>query len=125
MQILYFGIFGDGVSSTELNPSITYATPGNYFVSLLVKSPEGCTDLKNSTIPITIQPKPVVDFSVINTQVCGLDSTFNFINNSTGATTYQWDFGDGNQSALSDPQPSVCHFRRTRCYPGWDIGIWL
>ena len=34
--------FGDGIVSTDMNPSHTYATPGTYFVTLSVNNSEGC-----------------------------------------------------------------------------------
>lgn len=41
----YFWAFGDGATSTETNPSYTYAVPGVYSVMLLVTSTSGVTSV--------------------------------------------------------------------------------
>ncbi len=45
--------FGDGNSSTEQNPSHTYAIPGTYYVSLSVENNIGCTDVAGMTLEAT------------------------------------------------------------------------
>lgn len=45
--------FGDGNSSTQENPSHTYALAGNYTVSLSVTDDEGATDSTSQTISVT------------------------------------------------------------------------
>ena len=51
----YFWSFGDGGTSTLLNPSHTYTSSGNYTVSLAVTSSNGCTDTLRRTAFIAIQ----------------------------------------------------------------------
>jgi gliding motility-associated-like protein len=59
----------------------------------------GCVD--SSSIAMTVNPLPVANFSN-SSRVC-VNSPVTFLNLSTGATTYQWDFGDGNTSAIVSP----------------------
>lgn len=52
--------FGDGSTSTSLNPSHTYANPGTYNVSVSVVTPFG-TGTKNTTITIFAKPTLLAD----------------------------------------------------------------
>lgn len=90
--------FGDGNTSSNINPSNTYASANTYSVKLKVTSSNGCLDsVANS---VTIYPNPVANYTTAN--VCnGFLSTFT--NTSTGASTYSWDFGNGNSSTATSP----------------------
>ena len=49
--------FGDGGTSTEQNPSHTYAQAGNYTVQLTVRNPNGtCSSQKQQTVPVYAAP---------------------------------------------------------------------
>ena len=52
---------------------------------------------------VDILDGPVADFSTASDCVC-LDGPISFTNNSLGANSYLWDFGDGNTSI--DPNPT-------------------
>jgi len=56
-----------------------------------------CADT-SAALKITVNPSPVADFNftTMGTQV-------SFTDNSTGATIYEWDFGDGQNSAEQNP----------------------
>lgn len=43
------------------------------------------------------------DFSAVTTNSCSLPFTVSFINTSTNAGSYSWNFGDGNSSNLENP----------------------
>ncbi|MFM9051117.1 MAG: choice-of-anchor L domain-containing protein [Bacteroidota bacterium] len=53
--------FGDGNSSSGIQPSHTYASPGNYDVSLRVVSDNGCVD--SITTTVVTHPLPVASWS--------------------------------------------------------------
>ena len=90
--------FGDGQTSTSVNPTNTYASAGTYTVRLVVSSSNGCIDSTSKTV--TIYPNSVPNFSTAN--VChGFTSTFT--NTSTGASNYSWNFGNGNTSTATNP----------------------
>lgn len=55
-------IFGDGNTSSDLNPSTTYTTDGQYDVQLIVTNSNGCTDTVEKSIEI--YALPVADFNV-------------------------------------------------------------
>src|SRR5690606_31956726 len=44
--------FGDGSSSTSLNPDHTYSNPGNYTVTLTTSGPSSCSDTTSIVVPI-------------------------------------------------------------------------
>lgn len=95
--------FGDGGTATGANVSHTYATAGTYTVELDAISIAGCHD--SIVVPITINPLPVAAFT--NNQVC-LGDTVVFNNMSSISSgsidSYNWNFGDGTTSVLTDPQ---------------------
>ncbi|MDP5168841.1 MAG: PKD domain-containing protein, partial [Bacteroidia bacterium] len=103
--------FGEtpGVNSTALNPVYSYNTPGIYTVTLRANN-AACGDTIIRTNYITVDPTPVAAFSPDRTQDCQPGVPFVFANQSTGATSFQWDFGDGATSTQQNPQHSYATF---------------
>lgn len=106
--------FGDNITTTMTNGNpVThaYSNPGNYTVGLVVETAFGCKSVVKEW-PVTVHPKPVVDFSLPGA-VCLPAGTANFGSLSTiadgtqNAFTYLWDFGDGQTASGSNP---VYHF---------------
>ncbi|MEO0473604.1 MAG: PKD domain-containing protein, partial [Bacteroidota bacterium] len=93
--------FGDGNTSAAANPTHNYTANGQYTVSLTVTDNNGCSETLSRTDYIIID-QPNADFFAVNTTVCtGLPVSF--INNSSGADSYIWNFGDGNTSTAVNP----------------------
>ena len=89
---------GTPSTSTDVNPTILYDTPGNYDATLTVSNTQG-TDVSVQTGIINVDNLPTADFSY---SIDG--STVTFINQSTGLNLdYFWSFGDG--FTLSQEQP--------------------
>ncbi len=95
--------FGDGTTSTAQSPTHTYASPGNYTVSLTV------TDSGNSTIGpvtqvVTALAPPVASFTkVIANLTVALADTSTASNGKTIAG-WSWNFGDGTAgSTVKNP----------------------
>jgi gliding motility-associated-like protein len=83
--------FGNGSTSTQQNPSHTYAAPGNYTVNLQVVNSNGCTDEISQVV--TVSPNPVASFNF--TEVCA-DQLTQLSSTSTVAgpssiNGYAWD----------------------------------
>ncbi len=79
----------------ETTQTILATESGTYSVTI-TNMLSGCS--ATDAITVTIIPEPEADFNSIvsgNTIICE--------NNSTGAGTYLWDFGDGTFSSESDP----------------------
>jgi gliding motility-associated-like protein len=91
--------FGDGSTSTTHNPTHLYTTAGTYPVTYTITSSVNCTATYSTVV--TVNPIPTSSFS--DAPVCkGLPT--NFANSSVGATSYNWNFGDGTaNSTLQNP----------------------
>jgi gliding motility-associated-like protein len=97
--------FGDGNTSTQQNPVAVYSSSGSFTVTLRVTNDKGC--IKTFTRPNYIVINGGVEGAFTHTQpsVCRVPTTINFTNNTTGPGTisYQWNFGDGNNSSATSP----------------------
>ena len=94
--------FGDGAIDSVQHPIHVYGDTGSYTVTLITRDSIGCTSSYVYPAPIIIHPTPVADASVTDPAGC---SSFNttFINLSSGATDYIWNFGDGDTSQSTAP----------------------
>ncbi|MEZ4919665.1 MAG: PKD domain-containing protein [Saprospiraceae bacterium] len=95
--------FGDGNSSTEVDPSHTYTEDGVYTVVLTSTNECGST---TSTMTVTIVTPPVAGFSADAIEGC-LPFTVNFTNESSeNATDFSWEFEGGDPATSTDENPS-------------------
>ena len=92
--------FGDGSVSTAKNPTYTYFTPGDYRIELTVTGPGGMSVMSRV---VSAYPSPQAHFQVTPSTVYANDLSVRFFNLTTGATSYLWDFGDGDTSKVKDP----------------------
>lgn len=87
--------FGDGSPlDVTQNPTHTYATPGNFPVTIVTQNTFGCTD--SITTNVTVHPLPVANF-VADTVCEGAASTFT--DGSSFAAAWDWNFGDASANA--------------------------
>lgn len=94
--------FGDGNTGTGNPVSHTYVNSGNYDVELTITA-EGCTE--SVTIPITIDPTPVVDLGA-DIDICDGQSAQLNNPNSLGSGTYAWTPATGLSNAAA-PSPTA------------------
>jgi PKD repeat protein len=94
--------FGDGSADNSQDPNHVYNDTGSYTVTLITLDSIGCTSSYTYPSPIVIHPKPTAAATVSDSTGCSFFST-NFNNNSTGATQYEWTFGDGDTSTQTGP----------------------
>ena len=92
--------FGNGSASNDINGTTTYTAPGVYNVKL-VNRYATCTDSVSK--PVTVLPRPTVDFNGTNTIGCQAPHTVNFQDASPSAVAWLWDFGDGTTSTDQNP----------------------
>ncbi|MEO7265921.1 MAG: PKD domain-containing protein, partial [Ferruginibacter sp.] len=93
--------FGDGATSSLVNPTHTYLTSGSYTITLIVTNSTGCRDTIVKPNAITIG-NVQANFSYPDT-LC-VNTLFRFINTSTPpALSATWYFGDGTQSTATNP----------------------
>lgn len=93
--------FGDGSSSTNQNPAHIYNIPGLYTIKLIVANTEGCTDTMMRVNYIKV-PGTIANFSTSTKQFCA-QSVVNFKDSSINASSWTWNFGDGNTSSIQNP----------------------
>jgi PKD repeat protein len=96
--------FGDGTTSTLVNPLHVFAQGGTYHVCVTITTTNGagtCTDnyCRNINIPIT-PPTCTPHFAHFPTS--NLDSV-SFVYNGSSAATYAWNFGDAGTSTAQNP----------------------
>lgn len=94
--------FGDGSTSTDRNPTHAYTAPGTYTVTLTAQVNATCSDQLQRTVEIL--PLPQASFTVSpGVLVLPDQNTVLLTNTSTGAVSYQWNFGNGQTSTAPNP----------------------
>ncbi|MDB3907318.1 PKD domain-containing protein [Crocinitomicaceae bacterium] len=104
----------NGTTLTGCNPSYTFNNGGTYDVTLATTSTLGCTSTDTYSQYIYVEDDPIASFipsaTILSSQFTGV----NFENTSSGATSYQWDFGtpgatstDVNASHTYPEQPGT------------------
>lgn len=103
VNVSYFWVFGDCLTSTEQNPIHVYNATGAYDVSLTATNIYGTVvDSKAGYINIT-RAAPVVSWTADRFEGYA-PMTVHFTNNTSNYTgTFFWDFGDGENSTEINP----------------------
>ncbi len=104
--VSYKWYFGDGGTSTSINPNHTYTALGIYTVSLVVTNASGCKDSLAKPSIISILPPEITGFNNLPYKGC-IPHTQIFSANivtSEPVQRYLWNFGDGITSNAANPQ---------------------
>ena len=97
----YRWVFGDGTSSTEQNPSHTYASPGSYLVQFYPKDSVGHEGSMGFYVTVTA-PLALAASASATAGVAPLAITFTSTpSGGTAPFTYDWNFGDGTAHATT------------------------
>ncbi len=99
----YLWDFGDGGTSTQFEPSYTYYIAGTYTVTLTATG-QGGQNIQTQQLIIEVYELPNAFFTVTPTTVFIPNDPILLFNLSTFASSYLWDFGDGNTSTDENPQ---------------------
>ena len=99
----YFWDFGNGVTSTQQNPTHTYSSAGTYLVCLSIyDSIANCSDSICSYLTIaSSQPTPCMvsyTYSANSSNTVAFSST---VTSGTAPFVYAWDFGDGSATGTT------------------------
>lgn len=102
-----FWNFDDGTTSAQVSPVKTFLTPGTYDVKM-INFYNNCTDSVTKTV--IVEDKPAVDFTVNDSSSCQAPFNVQFTDITPGATSWLWDFGDGNNSTQQNPNHQYLQF---------------
>lgn len=90
--------FGDGSFGTTPDTTHTFASPGDYDITLTVTSASGCQ--VSAVQSVSVEPAPLASMSIIG-DPC--QSTFTFVASASSASTVVWQFGDGGSATGFNP----------------------
>ena len=99
--------FGDGTNSSLASPAHSYATPGEYTVSLRIENGVCISEFEKNIIIEEV----VADFDISENYKCSLPATIGYIDKSTNANTYEWTFDNGTTSDLQNPSVTYSGFK--------------
>jgi PKD repeat protein len=101
----FFWTFGDGTSSTEMNPVHQYTSPGTYQVCLKVMISNTCIASTCKTIVLGPQCTLQADFTwrFDSVQRNKVHFTSTVLSTATVVPHYKWTFGDGGTSVDANP----------------------
>jgi gliding motility-associated-like protein len=107
--------FGDGNTANVQNPVHTYLNDGVYNATVVVTSNNGCTN--QNTLPVTVHPRPVADFTGANlagcSPVCFDLTSLSTVNNPSSIVNYTWTFTNGATFSSPSPNLSECFENNT------------
>ncbi len=95
--------FGDGNTSDQISPTHVFNDPGNYSISLTIKSPVGCETSENFQSWIRVLEGPEADFAFSPEQPNIFNNTVSFTNLSLRDGAWQWNFGGIGSSSDENP----------------------
>jgi gliding motility-associated-like protein len=92
----------DNSTSTDPYPVHTFNKAGRYKISLLVIDPNTCNMKDSISKYILVAVPPEADFDYSPTKPIE-NTPVQFVNTSTGADHYLWNFGDGDTTSAVNP----------------------
>ena len=92
----------NALTGTGSQTNLQFQMNGGFDVSLTTTL-NGCSVTETLSNYIQVDNYPIAAFEPSSTQFTEPNQTLSFMNNSLGATTYAWDFGDGGTSTEEGP----------------------
>ena len=93
--------FNDGNIGAFYNGFHEFQNFGSYTIKLVVEDLSGC---KDSTFEsINVYPSPVSSYTSIASDPCYLPISVDYTNTSLGANSFQWNFGNGQSTTVTNP----------------------
>ncbi|MFN3916714.1 MAG: PKD domain-containing protein [Flavobacteriales bacterium] len=102
--VVYSWNMGNGQIINGDSIQFNYVNDGVYTILLTATSPYGCQSQSNGSHIVYAHPNPIAAFSFNPTDISILSPNVYFNNQSIGASSYLWEFGDGTTSTLIHPQ---------------------
>lgn len=91
--------FGNG-NTSNLNPSSTAYTSGEYDVTMIVNTSYGCSDTAYQTIHAV---NPEGSFTIDKNTICRNETITFTLQDTSQVYSFFWDFGDGNSASNINP----------------------
>ena len=118
-QAYYTWDFGDGTTSTDVNPTHLYTNVGNYPVTLTMETVDGCIATLNllQADLVSVKPSPEAGFTVTPdyTDIC--NSTISFIDQSVGAVNWFYFYDDSTATGTGEATPEYTYLTAGSHYP--------
>lgn len=92
----------NSLTGTGIQTNLQFQMNGGFDVALTTTL-NGCTVTETVTNYIQVDNYPIAAFEPSSTMFSEPNQTLNFMNNSLGASTYAWEFGDGGTSSEEGP----------------------
>lgn len=99
----YLWDFGNGNTSTGVNPQTLYTDSGLYDIQLIATSTDGCDDTLLVANAIDVWPRPIAGFSTDEERYSMFFPKVTITDESFGATEWYYDFDDGSSSQNQNP----------------------
>jgi gliding motility-associated-like protein len=100
--------FGDGSTSTAINPTHLYTNPGSYTITLIATDPGTCNITDTASLSIIVAGNPIADFSFTPDPPIENTPTSFANQSSANAVRFTWKFGDGD-TLLTTSRANVLH----------------
>ena len=94
--------FGDGTFSNLVSPVHTFTTAGTYVIKLIANDTSTCNKIDSTSTIVTVYAIPTAKFTA-SPNPGPANTPTQFSNQSIGATSYIWNFGDGQTSTDINP----------------------
>jgi gliding motility-associated-like protein len=94
--------FGNGETSST-STTTTYTSTGCYDVTLTSTNAGGCSNTFTFNDFVCVLADPIADFYTSSYSTSMYDPSFQFVNQSTNAVSYSWNFGNGTSSSVTNP----------------------
>lgn len=117
-NLTYTWDLGDNTTASGQNISHNYLAAGCYSPTLVVSN-GFCSATATLASCITVTEQPNAAFTLSDTASCTLPFIININNQSTGLTSFSWNFGDGGSSSSFNPSHTYTGYTPldTNSYP--------
>lgn len=96
--------FGNGQSSSQQNPSVTYSSLGYFNIKLTAGNASGCSSVAERYVNV-VKPE-IYAYASVHEGCEGLTPSFSSrVSTGDAIVSYEWDFGDGSPKS-ADATPS-------------------
>ena len=102
--VQYFWDFGDGTTDTQADPPPhTYATVGDYTITLTATNADGCSDQTTQVVHVYAPPQVVIGAQNVCVGAVAQFSDQSITDPGNPVIQWAWDFGDGSVDSVQAP----------------------